>query len=90
MTLIDLTSSVNSNVSIPNQIESKKLIVWGDYGKKDRKSLMGIVQIKIDDIDITNLVIGWYRMFNAPSMAHSLVSSKALRHQLLSKTLDTD
>jgi len=60
------------------------VIVWGNYGKKDRKSLMGIVQIHLNDLDISSLVIGWYKLFNAPSTTSSLVSSKALRHTLSS------
>lgn len=61
-----------------------QVIVWADYGKKDRKSLMGIVQVHLNDLDISNLVIGWYRLFNAPSMANMLFasSSKALRHTM--------
>lgn len=62
-----------------------QVIVWGDYGRKDRKSLMGITQIQLAELDISNLVIDWYQLFNAPSMASSLVSSKALRKTLLPK-----
>lgn len=61
--------------------------MWGDYGKKDRKSLMGIVQIHLDDLDISDLVIGWYKLFNVPSMTNSSTSSKALRHLIMAKNL---
>lgn len=60
-----------------------QVIVWGDYGKRDRKSMMGIVQIHLDDLDISNMVIGWYKLFNIPSMTNSLASSKNLRQKLV-------
>lgn len=63
-----------------------QVIVWGYYGKKDKKSLMGVTQIHLNDIDISNLVIGWYKLFNAPSMTNSLHSSKQLR-KMLTKNL---
>jgi hypothetical protein len=62
-----------------------QIIVWGDYGKNDRKSLMGIVQIHLNDLDMSNVVIGWYKLFNAPSMVASssvASSSKSLRQTL--------
>lgn len=59
-------------------------IVWGDYGKRERKTPMGVVQIHLSELD-TQLraptVVGWYRLFNAPSMAptraHLSQSSRA-------------
>lgn len=62
-----------------------QVIVWGDYGRKDRKCLMGISQIQLGELEISNLVIDWYQLFNAPSMASSFVSSKALRQTILMK-----
>lgn len=47
---------------------------------------MGIVQIHLDDLDISNLVIGWYKLFNVPSMASSLCSSRLLRQAALAQT----
>lgn len=62
-----------------------QVIVWGDYGRKDRKSLMGVSQIQLGGLEISKLVIDWYQLFNAPSMASSFVSSKALRQTMLMK-----
>lgn len=65
-----------------------QVIVWGDYGKRDRKSLMGLAQIHLNDVDISNLVIGWYKLFNAPSLTSSsslsMSSSKLLRQTISS------
>ena len=65
-------------------------IVWADYGKKDRKSLMGVVQIHLSDLDISTVLVGWYKLFNVPSMANSMTmssSSKTLRQTLSSTRL---
>lgn len=60
-----------------------QVIVWADYGKRDRKSLMGVAQIQLASLDISSLVVSWYLLFNAPSMAcSSHTSSKALRHTI--------
>ena len=42
--------------------------MWGDYGRMDRKVFMGVVQILLDDLDLSNLVIGWYKLFSTSSM----------------------
>lgn len=34
----------------------------------DRKVFMGVVQILLDDLDLSNLVIGWYKLFSTSSM----------------------
>lgn len=61
-----------------------QVIVWGDYGRKDRKSLMGISQIRLDEVDLTKTLIGWYKLFNLPSISGNMLSSKSLRNRLLS------
>lgn len=40
-----------------------QVIVWGDYGRMDHKSFMGAAQILLDDLDLSNMVIGWFRLF---------------------------
>ena len=45
-----------------------QVIVWGDYGRMDRKVFMGVVQILLDDLELSNLVIGWYKLFSTSSM----------------------
>lgn len=61
-----------------------QVIVWGDYGRKDRKSLMGIAQLHLDQADLSVLHIGWYKLFNLPSLSGVMLSSQALRNKLLS------
>ncbi|XP_035385179.1 regulating synaptic membrane exocytosis protein 2 [Electrophorus electricus] len=45
-----------------------QIIVWGDYGRMDHKSFMGAAQILLDDLDLTNMVIGWYKLFPPTSL----------------------
>ncbi|CAJ1084283.1 regulating synaptic membrane exocytosis protein 2-like isoform X10 [Xyrichtys novacula] len=45
-----------------------QIIVWGDYGRMDHKSFMGAAQILLDDLDLSNMVIGWFKLFPATSM----------------------
>lgn len=33
----------------------------------DKKTFMGVVQIVLDDLDLNNIVIGWYKLFNESS-----------------------
>ena len=44
-------------------LSSLQITVWGDYGKLDRKYFMGMAQVCLDDLDLTNIVIGWYKLF---------------------------
>nr|XP_054596537.1 regulating synaptic membrane exocytosis protein 2 isoform X38 [Nothobranchius furzeri] len=45
-----------------------QVIVWGDYGRMDHKSFMGAVQILLNDLDLSNMVIGWYKLFPPSSL----------------------
>lgn len=47
---------------------SPQVIVWGDYGRMDHKSFMGAVQILLDELDLSNMVIGWYKLFPPSSL----------------------
>ena len=42
--------------------------MWGDYGRMERKVFMGVAQILLDDLDLSNMVIGWYKMFSSSSL----------------------
>jgi len=42
--------------------------VWGDYGRSDRKVFMGVAQIKLDDLDLSSMAIGWYKLFTQSSL----------------------
>ncbi|XP_028835583.1 regulating synaptic membrane exocytosis protein 2 isoform X44 [Denticeps clupeoides] len=45
-----------------------QIIVWGDYGRMDHKSFMGAVQILLDELDLSNMVIGWFKLFPPSSL----------------------
>ncbi|KAK2719047.1 hypothetical protein QYM36_006161 [Artemia franciscana] len=48
-----------------------QVTVWGDYGRiEGKKVFMGVAQIMLDDLVLSSLVIGWYKLFGT----HSLVS----------------
>ena len=52
--------SLNLNIS--------QVTVWGDYGRMDKKVFMGVAQILLDDLDLSNIVIGWYKLFPTSSL----------------------
>ncbi|XP_031759428.1 regulating synaptic membrane exocytosis protein 2 isoform X21 [Xenopus tropicalis] len=45
-----------------------QIIVWGDYGRMDHKSFMGVAQILLDELDLSSMVIGWYKLFPPSSL----------------------
>ncbi|XP_041101549.1 regulating synaptic membrane exocytosis protein 2 isoform X15 [Polyodon spathula] len=45
-----------------------QIIVWGDYGRMDHKSFMGAAQILLDELDLSNMVIGWFKLFPPSSL----------------------
>ncbi|GFN91092.1 regulating synaptic membrane exocytosis protein 2 [Plakobranchus ocellatus] len=45
-----------------------QVTVWGDYGRMDKKVFMGVAQILLDDLDLSNIVIGWYKLFPTSSL----------------------
>uniref|UniRef100_A0A8C5MD19 Regulating synaptic membrane exocytosis 2 n=1 Tax=Leptobrachium leishanense TaxID=445787 RepID=A0A8C5MD19_9ANUR len=49
-----------------------QIIVWGDYGRMDHKSFMGVAQILLDDLELSNMVIGWFKLFPISSLDHTL------------------
>ncbi|EFN68019.1 Regulating synaptic membrane exocytosis protein 2, partial [Camponotus floridanus] len=60
-----------------------QVTVWGDYGRiEGKKVFMGIAQIVLDELDLNQMVFGWYKLFDtqalvsgAPSLALSRRSS---------------
>ncbi|KAL7829254.1 hypothetical protein AOLI_G00301390 [Acnodon oligacanthus] len=46
-----------------------QVIVWGDYGRMDTKCFMGMAQILLDELDLTSMVSGWYKLFPTSSLA---------------------
>lgn len=46
-----------------------KVTVWGDYGRiEGKKVFMGVAQIMLDDLNLSNIVIGWYKLFGTTSL----------------------
>ncbi|XP_048364138.1 regulating synaptic membrane exocytosis protein 2 isoform X35 [Sphaerodactylus townsendi] len=51
-----------------------QIIVWGDYGRMDHKSFMGVAQILLDELDLSNMVIGWFKLFPPSSLIDSTLA----------------
>ena len=46
-----------------------QVTIWGDYGRMEgKKVFMGVAQIMLDDLDLSNIVIGWYKLFGTSSL----------------------
>ncbi|CAG5977417.1 unnamed protein product [Menidia menidia] len=45
-----------------------QVIVWGNYGRMDRKCFMGVARILLEELDLSSMVIGWYKLFPTSSM----------------------
>lgn len=54
-----------------------QVTVWGDYGRSDRKVFMGVAQIKLDDLDLSSMAIGWYKLFTNSSLVNPGMTSSA-------------
>nr|XP_032817746.1 regulating synaptic membrane exocytosis protein 1-like isoform X2 [Petromyzon marinus] len=51
-----------------------QVIVWGDYGRMDHKSFMGAARIVLEELDLSNMVIGWYKLFPTSSLIDTTVA----------------
>ncbi|KAM8796032.1 regulating synaptic membrane exocytosis protein 3 [Eudromia elegans] len=56
-----------------------QVIVWGDYGRMDHKSFMGMAQIALEELDLPGAVAGWYKLFPTASLADSSLGPLARR-----------
>ncbi|OXB54965.1 hypothetical protein ASZ78_006129, partial [Callipepla squamata] len=45
-----------------------KVIVWGNYGRMERKHFMGVARVLLEELDLSTLAIGWYKLFPTSSM----------------------
>ncbi len=46
-----------------------QVTIWGDYSRiEGKKVFMGVAQIMLDDLDLSNIVIGWYKLFGTSSL----------------------
>ncbi|XP_032382765.1 regulating synaptic membrane exocytosis protein 1 isoform X21 [Etheostoma spectabile] len=52
-----------------------QVIVWGDYGRMDHKSFMGVAQILMEELDLSSTVIGWYKLFPPSSLVDPTLAS---------------
>ncbi|XP_021099336.1 regulating synaptic membrane exocytosis protein 1 isoform X5 [Heterocephalus glaber] len=51
-----------------------QVIVWGDYGRMDHKCFMGVAQILLEELDLSSMVIGWYKLFPPSSLVDPTVT----------------
>ncbi|XP_054074710.1 regulating synaptic membrane exocytosis protein 4 isoform X3 [Rissa tridactyla] len=58
-----LTTSV-----VPPAGLHRVVIVWGNYGRMERKHFMGVARVLLEELDLSTLAIGWYKLFPTSSM----------------------
>ncbi|CAG9531485.1 unnamed protein product [Cercopithifilaria johnstoni] len=47
-----------------------QLTVMADYGRMERKSFMGVAQIRLDDLELSaEPMVGWYKLYHSSSLA---------------------
>ncbi|XP_040892729.1 regulating synaptic membrane exocytosis protein 1 isoform X3 [Toxotes jaculatrix] len=56
-----------------------QVIVWGDYGRMDHKSFMGVAQILLEELDLSSTAIGWYKLFPPSSLVDPTLASLTRR-----------
>ncbi|XP_037507802.1 regulating synaptic membrane exocytosis protein 1 isoform X4 [Rhipicephalus sanguineus] len=45
-----------------------QVTVWGEYGRMEKKVFMGVAQIVLDELNLANMTIGWYKLFPPSSL----------------------
>ncbi|CAG0919069.1 unnamed protein product [Notodromas monacha] len=46
-----------------------QVTVWGDYGRMEgKKVFMGVAQVMLDDLELSNTVCGWYKLYGTSSL----------------------
>lgn len=56
----------------PSLVFPFKVTVWGDYGRiEGKKVFMGVAQIMLDNLNLSHIVIGWYKLFGTTSLVPS-------------------
>lgn len=73
-----LTEIEQSNMTTWNNF-FLQVIVWGDYGRMDHKSFMGVAQILLEELDLSSTVIGWYKLFPPSSLVDPTLASLTRR-----------
>ncbi|XP_012533031.1 regulating synaptic membrane exocytosis protein 2 isoform X1 [Monomorium pharaonis] len=66
-----------------------QVTVWGDYGRiEGKKVFMGIAQIVLDELDLSQMVFGWYKLFDTQALV-SGAASLALSRRSSVTSLDS-
>uniref|UniRef100_A0A131XJ68 Putative rab3 effector rim1 n=1 Tax=Hyalomma excavatum TaxID=257692 RepID=A0A131XJ68_9ACAR len=47
-----------------------QVTVWGEYGRMEKKVFMGVAQIVLDELNLANMTIGWYKLFPPSSLVN--------------------
>lgn len=72
------------------QMLSFKVTVWGDYGRiEGKKVFMGVAQIMLDNLNLSHIVIGWYKLFGTTSLVPSHTPSIGLSRRSSIASLDS-
>ncbi|XP_075383875.1 regulating synaptic membrane exocytosis protein 4 isoform X1 [Tenrec ecaudatus] len=60
----------NQVLLFPESPQGKVLqvIVWGNYGRMERKQFMGVARVLLEELDLSTLAVGWYKLFPTSSM----------------------
>ncbi|KAJ6665626.1 hypothetical protein lerEdw1_001996 [Lerista edwardsae] len=60
----------NQVLLFPESPQGKVLqvIVWGNYGRMERKHFMGVARVLLEELDLSTLAVGWYKLFPTSSM----------------------
>jgi regulating synaptic membrane exocytosis protein 2 len=65
------TNKLNNKKILP-ALTLFKVTVWGDYGRiEGKKVFMGVAQIMLDNLNLSHIVIGWYKLFGTTSLVPS-------------------
>ena len=52
------------------------MTIWGDYGRVEgSKVFMGVAQILLDNLDLSHIVIGWYKLFGTSSLVNFVLNT---------------
>ncbi|XP_076661768.1 rab3 interacting molecule isoform X10 [Halictus rubicundus] len=66
-----------------------QVTVWGDYGRLEgKKVFMGIAQIVLDELNLNEMVFGWYKLFGNMSLV-SRPPSLAVSHRSSATSLES-
>ena len=70
-----VSSRSQSGETTAGEIEDKmssRTITYSSflYRVEGKKVFMGVAQIMLDDLDLSNIVIGWYKLFGTSSLVN--------------------